>query len=52
MDWPATSTVGALWHLDPRRAFGSAALLTVVTLALSGLMRPGSTPIQCNGGFP
>lgn len=41
---PASLIAGALWTVDPRWAFGAAALLTAVAIMLFGLMRPGSPP--------
>ena len=40
---PASLIAGALWIVDPRWAFGLAAVLAAVAIALFGLMRPGST---------
>ena len=40
---PASLIAGVLWSVDPRWAFGLAALLRAVAVLLFGLMRPGST---------
>jgi MFS family permease len=41
---PASLIAGALWTVDPRWAFGAAALLAAGAIVLFGLMRPGSPP--------
>jgi MFS family permease len=39
---PASLVAGALWSVDPRWAFGLAALLTVAAIVLFGRMQPAA----------
>jgi MFS family permease len=43
---PASLIAGALWTVDPRWAFGSAALLAAVAILLFAWMRPSSSRLQ------
>lgn len=49
---PASLIAGTLWSVDPRWAFGLAALLSAVAVVLLALMRPGSTATRGPGEIP
>lgn len=48
---PASLIAGALWTVDPRWAFGSAACLSAVAIMAFGLMRPGPALKPRNGAI-